>query len=417
MKILAILLVGCSLLAANEPELSVQVMRSNKDKAAIKTRLALVMATRDGLFDEIAHTLKTDLQESGQCEAVLMRGQLPKTKQDLATYQATGYQFVLFLSMSDDHQAITGRLYDVLDGSMLQGKKWNRRESKELWADKIAQDVWFSLMGNYGSFSSKIAYIKKTKGGLGKRITQLCLVDWNGQGETIVVSSPTILVAPSWKHDGEIIFCSQFTDRNVRLMATDLAGKAWVVFDRDGTSMGASSLSGSADVVYCHSGEIWKCSYDMQHKKTKHTLLVRDGNMCACPTLVQGGDLIYCAAGKIKRWHARTGAATSLIDCGYCTGPAYHAPSQRIAYSQKVGKTMQLCIYDLRTKTVRQMTFDAGDKIDPSWSPCGTYLVYCCTKGKTSEIMVLNTLMGTQRLISVPGQSCSCPAWSPLLNG
>jgi len=73
---------------------------------------------------------------------------------------------------------------------------------------------------------------------------------------------------------------------------------------------------------------------------------------------------------------------------------------------------MQLCIHDMRTGTDRQITQGSGDKIDASWSPCGSYLAYCLGEGKNSEVMILNLITGTQRRISAPGDFCSCPAWS-----
>lgn len=394
-------------------ELHVQVAR--KDQTAAQTQIALVMTSKDDLLHEIAQVVRNDLAYSGQCSVVLQDAPLPTTKQELETYYAAGYQFVIFLSLSDDRTTITGRLYDALDTSMMQGKKWQRRNTIALWAHKIAQDIWEQLLGNSGSFLSKIAYVKKTKGKLGKPATQLCIRSWDGKDEAVVLQSNSILVAPSWKCDGELIFCSQFTNRNVRLIATDLQGASWVVLSRDGTTAGASSAVGCSDVIYCHSGEIWKCSYHASTKKSKHTLITREGNMCACPTLLASGDIIYCAGGRIKRWHTKEGISSNITEQGYCTGPAYHAPTQRVVFSQKIGKTMQLSLVDVRTGVVQQLTSGEGDKIDPSWSPCGAYIAYCLKKGKASEIVVLNAITHTQERISLPGEYCSCPAWSPIL--
>lgn len=396
-------------------ELRIQVAR--KDNVASKTNVALVLTTKHDLLDEIVHVVQRDLAQSGQCIVALQHAPLPHTKQELETYYAAGYQFVVFLGMSDDGATIIGRLYDALDTSMMQGKKWQRREPLSLWAHKISQDLWEQLMGNPGSFASHIVYVKRIKGKTGKQATQLCLTHWDGSNEKVLARSGSILVAPSWKSDGDVIFCSQFTNRNVRLIATDIAGKSWIVLDRDGTTMGASSLAGCPDVVYCHSGEIWKCSYDPRTKRSTHTLVVRDGTMCASPTLLAGGDIIYCAGGRIKHWRAKEGKSSLITEQGYCVGPAYHGPTNRVVYSQKVGKTMQLCIKDLRTGVTRQVTSGEGDKIDASWSPCGTYLVYCLAQGKISEIFLLNTIASEQRRISAAGDYCSCPAWSPVLHG
>jgi Tol biopolymer transport system component len=137
--------------------------------------------------------------------------------------------------------------------------------------------------------------------------------------------------------------------------------------------------------------------------------------MCACPTLLTNGDVIYCAGGKIKQWCAQEGKSKALTEQGYCTGPAYHEETQQVVFSQKVGKRMQLFVLHVRSGKSQQLTFDDGDKIDPSWSPCGTYIVYCLKKDKTSEIVVFNTVTKRHERITASGDYCSCPSWSPVL--
>lgn len=401
-----------------ETHLQIQVT-SSKQQAVSHSKIALIEINSSSMVHEVVQKIKSDLERSGQCLVDIVQGHLPKTKQDIEHYCIDGYQFVLFLEGSEHN--IVGRLYDCLDTTMMQGKKWCKRTDAHDWAHHIAQDIWLQLMGNPGSFLSKIAYIKKTKNAQGKRMTQLCIVDssfdraQDERDEKIVRSSSHIMVAPSWKADGSLIYFSQFASRNVCIGATDLQGKSWIAINRDGTNMGVSSIEGTDDVVYCHSGDIWKCAYNAANKQVEHMLITRDGSMCASPTLIKNGDIIYCAGGRIKRWNAATATTSTITDTGYCVGPAYHEPSRRLVYSQRIGHAMQLFLYDDCTKGHRQLTFSNGDKIDASWSPCGTYLAYCYTDGKVSKIMGLNCITGSQYCISPAHQYCSCPSWSPII--
>lgn len=403
-----------SSMLSSHAELRLQIQRA--DKKAAKTAIALVVTQQQEVLQQVAQRIQKDFEKSGQCSVTMHYAALPQKKHDIENYYAVGYQFVLFLDLTDGGNSITGRLYDALDSMMLEGKKWQRREPLIAWADKIARDMWYRLMNNNGSFGSQIAYVKRTKNQRGQQVTQLCIRKWDDAQERVLLSNTSILVAPAWKCDGELIFCSQFTRRNVRLIAVDLSGASWVALDRDGTTVGATSALGSSDVVYCHSGEIWKCSYEPKRKRSLHTLLVRDNGMCASPLLLATGGIIYCAGGKIKQWDPHSGTSTVLTEQGYCAGPTYHAPTHRVAFSKKIDKTMQLCVLDIKTGHLTPLTFDDGDKIDSSWSPCGSYLAYCFTKGKVSEIRVLNCITGVQTRISPEKEFCSCPAWSPLID-
>lgn len=239
------------------------------------------------------------------------------------------------------------------------------------------------------------------------------MVDWDGKRRQTILIAPKILISPAWKFDGSVIFYSEFTNNNVRLMATDLRGVSWPVIDHDGTTVGMSSVPDLKEVVYCHSGSIWKYGYNRATKTGHHGVLIKDGGTCASPTLVANGDVIYCASGKIKRWSQATGISTELVSKGYSVGPSYHAPSRRVVYSHKLNGTMQLFLYDMHLQKSRQLTFDKENKLDPSWSPCGVYVVYCGQEGKMSIIKVVNTITGTTYQVSPEGEYCTCPSWSP----
>lgn len=378
-----------------------------------KTKILLVLTNVEPLLTQLVTQLKSDLERSGQAVAMVRYGALPNKITEVEALYKEGYPFVVFLALPDQ-QIVEGRLYDALSQTMLQGKKWYKREPLTSWAHKIAQDIWQQLMGDLGSFNTSIAYIKKVKRGGSNWSSSICTMPWGSAEERVIRSGNRIMIAPCWKHDGSVLFFSEFTDRNVRLMATNLTKKAWVVVDGDGTSVGVSCIPQVEEVVYCHSGDIWSYRYDPVKKRGAHTLLIKNQGEGASPTQLKNGDIIYCAHGKICFWSKATGKSQVLTE-GYCTGPTVHEKSGVVVYSKRANRVMQLFAYDLRTKRHTQLTFDVGDKIDPSVSPCGAFVAYCCEKGRTSEIVVLTRATGTMERISKVGDFCSCPAWSPVM--
>ena len=73
---------------------------------------------------------------------------------------------------------------------------------------------------------------------------------------------------------------------------------------------------------------------------------------------------------------------------------------------------MQLFLYDTITKKHTQITGDAGNKEEPSWSPCGNYLLFSREKNSKSRLAILNVLTNERRFITPPNQHVSYPAWS-----
>lgn len=395
--------------SSGEP-IQVQI-KNSRQKRAPKTKV-LVQLAPESTGSDLLELVKADLMVSGQCDVSITTGSCPTTVMGLKAL-ASRYPFALFVRMSPE--ALEGRLYEVGQGTMLCGKKWQARALHHQWAHKIAQDLWQELMGNRGSFLSRIAYVKREHKSGSKWVSNLWVTDWLGQDPVPVTHGRRMVVAPCWskQQGGMILFYSEFTRRNVRLLATDVMGKIWPVIDSDGTNYGVSCRRDGQEVVYCHSGQIWKSFYDSAQKKSTHKLLVEDGGTCASPSLMESGDVLYCSGGKLKIWRAASAQIDNVGCQGFCTGPSWHEGRGQIVYAKRIAGNMQLFVYDMKRRTDEQITAGPGDKIDPSWSPCGSFVAYCLDKGKESSIMILHVGTQVTRKISPDGEHCSCPAWSP----
>lgn len=406
--LIVVLFIGCAHgETAVDASANVEVTIAATPARYEKISLLIVAPEQTELVKRIVPLLKEKLERSGQCNVTLRENPLPTTRADIS---ALKYPFVLFITPKKEGEGLEGRLYNGLDATIVLSQAWSKRATDDLWANAVAQDIWFPLFGNKGSFFSEITYVKRSPSRRMSRV--LCGAHWDGV-ERVWRSTRAIITAPCWSQDGSVLFFSEFTDRNVRLMGLDRAKNCWVVVDGDGTYVGVSCPAGARSLVYCRSGDVWQYQYDEKKKQGVHALLIEDDETCASPTLLSNGDVLYCAQGKVKRWSAEKKKSATLTTGGYNTGPAYLQLADKVVYSKKVGKWMQLYTYDCCTGKHQQISFSEGNKIDPSWSPCGVYIAYCSERGRTSEIMVLNTITGDVRRISKQGDFCICPVWSP----
>lgn len=340
----------------------------------------------------------------------------PAKKSEVTTLFDEGFDAALFLTFTSTSEPIEWRLYDTKPGEMICGRRNAAAGYVKDAAYVIAARIIHELMAQEVPFLTKIAFIERDRA---TKKSLLCIVDYDGEGQQVLLSSARILVSPSWGKDTKspLLVLSEFTRSNVRFIGVDMAGNKYTIMDQDGTSVGLCYAPCSDDVVYCRSGYIWRYRFDPVTKKGTHQLIIRDDGTCAFPCVTKEGDVIYCAGGRIKRWNAGSGSTETLIGKGYSVAPAYSVMSNKIVYSARVKGNMQLFTYDLSSGAKKQLTFDRGDKVDPIWSPCGNYVAFCWQARKTSRIAYVCAEGGETQFLTPAGRHCAYPSWSPKFDG
>ena len=405
-------------------------LQSSAPRQAMALLIA-VMPSTDTELMQIARVLAKNLERSGQFVVTVKGFGLPTKEHDLTEMFDKQFPLEIFLNQVDDGKAIGWRLYDVPDKKLVKGKKYFKR-GKILhgFADNLADDLWPVLTSQPSSFSSKLAYVKK-RDVIGKKKRDrsiVCIANSDGSQEQVLIPKLGTYVALYWHHDthNPCLFCSEFTRFNVRLISANLHRQMRTVLNLKGTCVGSSVAHDNNKSVYCRSGTIWQYAFDPQLKQGVHKPLIHNEGKNVSPTLLDNGDIIFCSDAsslrkgsssqgpKIYKYHARDGSVSKITNDGYCVGPSYCKRTNRIAYSKKINGVMQLCIYDCTKNVDTQITFDPGNKIDCCWSPCGTSIVYCYQKGRTSRIAIIHARMKKVVFVTPDREYCSCPSWSPV---
>ncbi len=398
-------------------------------REAMPLLLAITPDT-DSELKKIAEILASDLQRSGQFKVKITSFEMPYTQTELVQLLDKAYPLEIFLAHADNNAAIEWRLYDVHDGTLIKGMKYYKRGKMiHGFADNLADMLWPVLTKQSSSFSSKLAYVKRKKTTTKRQRSVICVSHTDGSREQEIIRKPGTYVSLYWHHDTNFpcLFCSEFTRFNVRLIRVNLKGKKNVVLNLPGTCVGISLTHDNNKAVYCRSGTIWSYAYDGVQKKGIHKPLIKNDGKNVSPTLLENGDIIFCSDSKklrqvypkasgpqICRYHAATNSIALLTQEGYCVGPSYCPQNHKVAYSKRVNGTMQLFVYDCRTKEQQQVTFDKGNKIDCCWSPCGNFIVYCYQIDAESRIAMMHVVMRKRSFITPENEYCTCPSWSPV---
>lgn len=398
---------------------TVQMKISSHKKKQVPILMGIIDTKSDDSMQELLEVIKHDFSFTNQFQVTTQLFSKIPTKKEV---KELGKDVLFALFITPHSRNFEWRLYDALNGSMVTGKKYRKR-GYELrgWAHNISDMVWVALTGDEGFFSTKIAYCKKVLQN-NKEIKHVYIADYDGSNAQLLVDTPTINVAPRWNNDHKkpMVFYSDFTNTNVRLMVSDLEKKRSVASDFDGVNMIPAFSRDGKKIVYCISRGDGSCQLYYYRRGLFKKITNNEGNNVS-PSLSQDGKTIYFCSdfetGKpqIYAFNMPTHNLERLTDGGYCASPRYSAKAEKLAYSRIVSGTMQLFVYDIKSKIHTQLTFDKGNKEECAWSPCGTKMLYSVEEmGKKSRIAMMSILSNERHFLTDLQQDCSFPDWSPV---
>jgi tol-pal system beta propeller repeat protein TolB len=294
---------------------------------------------------------------------------------------------------------------------------------------ELAGKIVPALTGEASPFSGSLAYCKQYS----PTHKVICMADVAGKREQVIVPNLTISVAPRWHTQAPVLFYSQFTKSNTRLMSVNVHNcKQRVICSYDGLNMQPSFSDDGSQVALCMSGkkgntEIYLYDNKVSKKKGKriYKQVTHNHGNNTSPTLLSNGDIIYCSdfqtgSPQIYYLDMKKHVTRRLSSGkGYCAAPSYHPESRSVVYTKLVDGSFQLFSLNIDDPRHRekQLTVGAGDKIDPAWSPCGRFVAFTYdTKDEKlnrpiPQIGILNCASKSIRIVTRSKQPKSFPTW------
>jgi len=392
-----------------------------------KLKLKLIIIGRQSKRLEcVAGIIKKDLEFSGQFEVILEHKKSGiSTKSDITNYFNTDCRLGIFL-LEHKRKSFDWRLYDLEYAAMLKGEKY-KTKGKELrgWAHNIADSIWPNLTGESGFFSTKIVYCKKLERGKKTSYQHVYVADYDGSHEKLLVSTPTVNIAPRWNNDKKrpLVFYSEHTNKNVRLMVVDMHGRKKVASNFDGLNVLPSFSPDGRKFAYCASrGGGFSQIYYFDGELKKLTSVGTN----ISPTFADNGSSLYFCSDadskkctQIYKYDLRKKGEPSykserILKSGFQVSTVFSVSKNLLAYAKTVAGVMQIFVYNPSEKTHKQLTFGRGNKEECSWSPCGNYLLFSVEKDCHSRLAIMNLLTGKMDFVTGADSRCCYPSWSPI---
>ncbi len=398
-----------------------------------KIKCLMLVLNSNKLIDQIAKVLQFDLEFSDQIDVEMKKGNIELNEKVTAKLFEQGTSMCMYLSShakKKSNNTLRVLIKDTSSHQALFDKEFTYPAAFSLeQAHRIADELVLTLTGEQGPMLSTLAYCKQ----LSAKHKVICLADYSCMVEKTVVGTKTINVAPCWHNKAPMLFYSQFTRSNSRLMAYDIKTKKHkIICSYDGLNMQPSFSPDGSKAALCLSGkgnaEIYL--YDQAvcstlKKRVFFPLTNNKGNNVS-PCYLPNHNLIFCSDfqthyPQIYVRDAQTKKVTRLTNGrGYCAAPAYCAKNNALVYTRYIKGTFQLFMLNVhdKEKCERQITFSAGDKLEPTWSECGKYVAFTYnfidpeTKKKECQIASFNLASGKLRLLTSGKEHKSFPSWS-----
>jgi tol-pal system beta propeller repeat protein TolB len=409
------------------------LLLSSKAKQYSKIKMIMLHVGESEAVANIAKMIHFDLEFSDQMAINLKKTAAVPNPKQAAVLAKQAYTLMLTLEEKNKKKKATEvevTLKDPVTNDSFFSKKYLCHEHNIIQqGHMIADELMPTLTGESGPMLSTLAYCKQ----LSNNHKIVCIADYACRLEKPVVTAKTINIAPAWHTKAPGLCYSQFTRTNSRLMFVDLpSNKHNIVCSYDGLNMQPSFSPDGAQAALCLSSkgnsEIYL--YDQAickaaGKRVFKQLTQNKGNNVS-PCLLESGDLVFCSdyqtgSPQIYLKRTTTGAVKRLTSGkGYCASPHYNPITKQLVYTRYANGAFQLWSMDLSREQFveKQLTFNAGDKLEPSWSACGKYVAFTYAKydnklkKRMSQIAVLNTQSSNIRILTTSPEQKSFPSWT-----
>lgn len=405
--------------------LEVNIIKSKEDSFPI----VIAPFEMIGNFKEdsdIAKIIRKNLNMSGQFDAK-STNQLTTGPIDFDFYLKHKKDAIVLgkirqISSNVNHAEIY--IYDVLTQKPLYRNKIAfTNGALRKTAHALSDVIYYALLGQKGSFNTKLSFVTVNEEKNGKRKYRLVISDWDGKNQQVIIGSDDPILSPAWSADQRKIayvsFKNNRSDVFVKYVFQNTNPIKLPKFDGIASSPSWHPNGKSLALTLSKDGnkDIYLYNFDSKKLKRLTTNIAidteanfsPDGKSIAFTSNRTGQVQIYIKnlkSGKISR---------ATFEGRYNAKPVFSPDGKDLALIHRVGKDYRLALLDIASRDLTVLTQNKSDE-SPYFSPNGGMIIYSTNrdnKGILSIISLHN--YQTVELMQKEGEVRE-PSWSNYSN-
>jgi hypothetical protein len=372
-----------------------------------------------GFLDESSRSFFTDDNYVGEiCSAISIGGEIvfkkvKSNKKNEIFKNLRDISIYFYIVFFENNESILWKLYSSDNEKFLEGKSYKKSVKKETLLRVVCSDIWNVLFSSETApFSSYLIYA--TTGNVKKNVSsEIKIINpffkCANEIKKLKISRSIVDLNIIDILGSENIVFSEVTSKNVRIIKINNSSNLTVLIDIPGTS---TSLCYQDDTAfYIRSQSLYHCYFNFKKRAIYHEPCCDKSKNEVFASVVKGPNgTILCAKDykifQINYLLNEDGSIKNIIENQvspenvFATAVAYNEEIDFIITTEKINNHFQLVLYD-KNKNRRILTTSKYSKLEPSISPCGTYVAYTIRDEKSGlkKIEIIN--LYTKKVILV----------------
>ena len=340
----------------------------------------------------------------------------------LSDWTSIGSEFLLKTELAKDGDVLSFevRLYDVLGGKQILGKKFSAKNNEAvLLAHTAASAVLESLTGKPGMFTSRLAFVCNKSGN-----KEIYTADFDGANPKQLTHHRSLAFAPAWSPDGKYLSYSLYTKNSKNIKNIDLyeynfdSGRSVLMSNRQGTNSGASYSPDGSKIALTMSFLGNQEIFALDRSSKQVTKLTQSFGFDVDPAWSPDGKSVAFVSSRaglpmVYSMNADGSGVKRLTFAGrYNATPSWSPDGKKLAFAGWNEGHFDIFTMNTEGTGLERLTKEEGSNEDAHFSPDGLFVAFSSTRSGQKNIYAISIDGQTTHRLSYGLGQCEAPKWS-----